>query len=266
MSRWIAVTAFLLLMVTQVFAYGKQGPHGLSCKAFAGEFMQLTTKSGRPFQVYRTGPGSAGVGILLLPGTQGLDAAMLEWADRLGAEGYRVMAVNLTGKTRSTKSHPSHIIPQKEADALELATIHSLDAPGRKIITLGWGHAGALQSLRASAVDTADVAGTVLCDGGASAPGSLLKRVKSLVLLIAFHATTPLPQLQAFQARMQRYGKRLTVHYYSVSPTTADPAGPDFNSAIAQTIWASARSFFRQVKMLCRRCAPYPGAIFDYHN
>jgi len=153
-----------------------------------------------------------------------------------------------------------------QVDTEARAAIHFLSAPGRKVVTLGWGPDGALQSLEASAADPAEVSGTVWYNGGASAPASLVKRLKSLVLLIAFSTTTPLPKLQAFEVRMRRYHKPLMVHYYKVDPKAADPAGPDFDSAIAQQIWSDAQVFFHRVTRLCRRCAPYQSYLFDYHN
>ncbi|MHB8254664.1 MAG: dienelactone hydrolase family protein [Acidiferrobacter sp.] len=264
MLRGIMAIVLVVLMSTQAFAHKKTQGH--TCRAFAGEFVQQITKSGRSFQVYRTGPPAASIGILLLPGASPLNESMLTWADRLGAQGYRVVAINLYGHASATKSQVVPTISQHQADAEDRAAIQFLSAPGRKIVTLGWGPVGALQSLQASAADPHDVSGTVLCNGGVSAPGSLLRRIKSLVLLVVFHSRTPLPKLQAFEARMRLYGKPLVVHYYDVSPKAADPAGPDFNSAIAQEIWGEARTFFRRVKGLCRRCAPYKNDLFDYHN
>lgn len=264
MLRWMIAIGLVVLTGTRAFAH--EGGHGLSCRAFAGEFVQLVTRSRKPFQVYRTGPSAAETGILLLPGSSGLNEATLAWADRLGAEGYRVVAVNLYGKARVPKSRAAPLNSQALADAEERSAIHFLSAPGRKIVTLGWGSMGARQSLEASVADSADVSGTVLVDGGASAPASLVQGLKSLVLLVAFNSTTPPPKLQAFEERMRLYGKPLTVHYYNVSPETVDPTGPDFGSAIAQEIWAQVDRFFGRAQYLCRRCAPYQNYLFDYHN
>ncbi len=264
MLRWMIAIALVALAGTRAFA--QESGRGLSCKALAGEFVQLAIKGHKRFQVYRTGPSAAEIGILLLPGRSGLNEPMLAWADRLGAEGYRVVAVDLYGKARVPKSRTAPLNSQRLADAEERSAIHFLSAPGRKIVTLGWGSMGAMQSLEASATDSADVSGTVLVDGGASAPASLVQRLKSLVLLVAFNSTTPLPKLQAFEERMRLYGKPLTVHYYNVSPKTVDPTGPDYSSTIAQEIWAQVDTFLGRAQFLCRRCAPYQNYLFDYHN
>jgi len=265
MLRWIMAIVLAVLVSAQAYAQqkGTEGP-ALTCRAFAGAFVQLATKGGRRFPVYYTGPPSAALGILLLPGASGLNESMLAWADRLGVQGYNVVVVDLYSKTY-LGPHAALLTPQ-EIKAEARSAIHFLSSPGRKIVTLGWGPKGALQSLEASAADPFDVSGTVLCNGGVSAPVSLLRQIKSLVLLIAFNTVTPLPKLQAFEARLRRYGKPLVVHYYNVDPKAADPAGPNFNSAIAQEIWGDARTFFRKVKTLCRRCAPYQSYLFDYRN
>lgn len=235
---------------------------GHTCRAFTGTFVALATKSGRRFHVYRTGPRSAAIGILLLPGRAGLDESLMGWADRMGAQGYRVVAVRLHHVPRSISLNSTR---QRRLIARERAAIALLSAPGRKIVTLGWGRAGALQSIEASAADPADVSGTVLGDGGLSAPVALLQRMQSMVLLVAFHSTTPLPKLEAFEAHMRLYGKPLVVHYYDIDPAAANPAGPHHSSAIAEEVWGAARVFFRQVKTLCRRCAPYQRDLFLYH-
>ncbi len=235
----------------------------LSCRAFSGKFVQLTTKSGRRFDVYRTGPPSARVGLLLLPGKAGLDQHTLAWADRVGAQGYRVLTMGLGSKHKDgsapTGTHGRSV-------ARERAALHYLSAPGRKIVTFGWGRAGALQSIQASAADPSDVSGTVLCDGGVSAKPALLRKLKSKVLLVAFQKTTAPAKLQAFEARMRFYGKPLIVHYYNIDPAAANPTGRHFDSAIAQEVWGQARIFFRQIVFLCRRCAPYPRLLFDYRR
>lgn len=261
MFRYIAGTMLALWLGGVAFADSRPIQ---SCRAFAGQFIQLATPHRHRFEVYRTGPSSAATGILLLPGRAGLDTPMLNWADRLGAQGYRVVVVNLHVHRRWYRGRAT--TPARRAIAEEVTAIHLLRAPGRKIVTLGWGHVGAWQSLEASAADPADVEGTVLCDGGLSAPRTLLAKTKALMLLIAFNPVTSPSQLQDFEARMRMVGRPLFVHYYNVSPQSADPVGYHFDSAIAQQIWAHARAFFARVDQLCRRCAPYPNYLFDYHN
>ncbi|WP_297393328.1 hypothetical protein [Acidiferrobacter sp.] len=253
---WRGIAAGLVLILTCASGWAHK-LHGLSCRAFSGEFVQLATKGGHRFEVYRTGPPSARIGLLLLPGRVGLGPRTLAWADRVGAQGYRVLTLALGPANR--RGHGRRA-------ARERAAIEYLSAPGRKIITFGWGHAGALQSLEASAADPHDVSGTVVCDGGVSAKVALLRRIESKVLLIAFQQTTPLPKLQTFEARMRFYGKPLIVHYYHIDPAAANPTGRHFDSAIAQEVWGQARLFFGQIRFLCRRCAPYPRLLFDYHN
>jgi len=237
---------------------------GQTCRVFAGKFVQLTTKSGLTFDVYRTGPRAATLGVLLLPGKSGLNAAMLAWADRIGAQGYRVAAMGLRHKPTLNPAQ-SHSGSQSRSVQRERAAIHYLVAPGRKIVTLGWGRTGALLSLEASVADPFDVSGTVLYNGGLSAPVTLLKQLKSLVLLVTFHKTTPLAKLQAFEGHMRFYGKPLIVHYYDMDPKAVDPTGPDHGSAVALEVWNQARLFFHRVRTLCRRCAPYPRYLFRYH-
>ncbi len=260
MLRGIAAGLVLALASTSVSAHKLPD---LSCRAFSGKFVQLVTQGGRRFEVYRAGPPEARIGLLLLPGKAGLDADTLAWADRVGAQGYRVLTLGLGHASRHAHAAARG---RGRSAAVERAAIEYLSAPGRKIVTFGWGHVGALQSLEASAADPHDVSGTVLCDGGLAAKPALLRGVDSKILVIAFQQTTPLPKLQAFEARARLTGRPLIVHYYNVSPKAANPAGRHFDSAIAQEIWGQARAFFRQIRFLCRRCAPYPSLLFGYRN
>ena len=259
---WRGIAAGLVLILTSVSGWAHKLPD-LSCRAFSGKFVQLVTKGGHHFEVYRAGPPSARIGLLLLPGKAGLDEHTLAWADRVGAQGYRVLTLGLG---RASRHADAAARGHGHMAAMERTAIEYLSAPGRKVVTFGWGHAGALQSLEASAADPHDVSGTVACDGGVSAKTALLKRIESKVLLIAFQQITPLPRLQAFEAHMRFYGKPLIVHYYNVDPAAANPTGRHFDSAIAQEIWGQARTFFRQIRFLCRRCAPYPRLLFGYRN
>ena len=257
-----AIAAGLLAGLVSAGAFAHKFPD-LSCRAFSGKFVQLATKGGRQFEVYRTGPPSARIGLLLLPGKAGLDQHTLAWADRVGAQGYRVLTMGL-GSKHKDGSAPIHA--HGRSVARERAALHYLSAPGRKLVTFGWGRAGALQSIQASAADPSDVSGTVLCNGGVSAKSALLRKLKSKVLLIAFQKTTPLENLQHFETRMRIYGKPLIVHYYNIDPEAANPTGRHFDSAIAQEVWGQARLFFRQIAFLCRRCAPYPRLLFGYRR
>lgn len=261
MQRFVIGLLMVVMAVSQAFA----GKSGLSCKAFAGEFVRLRTVSGRSFDVYQTGPRAAALGVLLMPGRRGLSRSILAWADRLGVQGYRVMAVGLSRSRASVRLRIGTMGAQSVADTEDRAALYFLRAPGRKIVALGWGSAAAHQALVASAVDPADVAGTVLFDGGTSASVRLLSQVKSLILLVAFNST-PLANVQSFEGRARIAGRPLSVHYYNASAQMAAPMGPNFNSGIAQDIWAQTQAFFEQVESLCRRCAPYPNYLFDYHD
>ncbi len=276
MLRWITALALAVVMIGPAYAHkapvhtgrtrGYRKRAAPSCHAFKGEFVQLATKSGRRFEAYQVGSRSAAIGILLLPGARGLTEPVLAWADRLGARGYRVLAVNLYGRNRANRSRRAHRLSKSRARAEELTAIHLLRAPGRKIVTYGWGHTGSLQSLEASAADPADVSGTVLYGGGVSAKVSVVRRIQSLVFLVAFRSQTSLAALQAFEGRLRVYGKPLTVHYYNVAPAAVSPLGPHDHSALARQIGAMMRTFFGQVQVLCRRCAPYESALFNYRN
>ncbi len=257
------ITAGFCLVLASAPALAHKGHRDLTCRAYAGTFVQIATKGGHPFEVYRTGPPSARIGVLLLPGKGGLSAATLAWADRIGAQGYRVVAVN---PSHDAKGGGARLSVHGRRARKERAAIRFLSAPGRKVVTFGWGHVGARESLEASAADPHDVSGTVLYDGGVSAKAAILRRLQSEVLLVAFNQTTPLAKLQAFEARMRLYGKPLITHYYNINPQAANPSGPNYDSAIAQAVWRQTRIFFQRVSTLCRRCAYYPSGLFNYHN
>ncbi len=257
---FIGIGAMLCIVWSEAWA---DAAKPLTCQAFTGRFIQLTTSAGRPFEIYTTGPGSSGTGILLLSGGRGLNAPVLRWADRLGAQNYRVEVVDFRpahhGNDKSRLSAHAVI-------AREVAAIDFLSAPGRKVVTLGWGPRGARQAFEASAVAADRVAGTILCGGGLSVPNALMAKTKSLVLLIAFSPSMPPAQIRNFAVRMRMLGRPLFVQTYATSLQSVDPEGPGYDSPTAQAIWQRTRAFLARVDGLCRRCAPYRNYLFDYRN
>ncbi|MDA8389317.1 MAG: hypothetical protein M0Z76_01015 [Gammaproteobacteria bacterium] len=257
---FIGIGAMLCIVWGEAWA---GAPKPLTCQAFTGHFIQLTASGGRPFEVYKTGPSSSATGILLLPGRRGLDAPILRWADRLGAQNYRVEVVNFR---RTRQGHGGAKLSQQAMIAREVAAIDFLSAPGRKVVTLGWGPRGARRAFEATAAAPDRVAGTILCGGGLSVPNTLIAQTKSLVLLIAFRPSMPPAQIQNFAARMRMLGRPLFVQTYAASPQSVDPEGPGYDSPAAQAIWQRAAAFLARVDGLCRRCAPYRNYLFDYRN
>lgn len=60
-----------------------------------GQTLQLRTAYGTRFIAYLNGPEDAGTAVLLIHDRWGINRHVTAWADRLAAEGYRVLAVDL---------------------------------------------------------------------------------------------------------------------------------------------------------------------------
>lgn len=61
----------------------------------AGRMVAVPTAWGTSFEGYLAGPADAGLGLLLVHDRWGLNPQVRQWADRMAALGYRVLAVDL---------------------------------------------------------------------------------------------------------------------------------------------------------------------------
>ncbi|MHB1952046.1 MAG: dienelactone hydrolase family protein [Acidiferrobacteraceae bacterium] len=207
------------------------------------------------FTIYRTGPASASIGILLAPRLRGLTPGLQRWADRLGHDGYRVAVIDLyDGKVfRSRRRARGRLPPALHAEAR--AALRLLEAPGRKLITMGWGAFGGQQAIASALADPGLVNATIIYRDHSHLVSNprQLTRLKGAVLAIFFRQK-PRPTVERFEGAMRLARRPLYVHFYPGHVRMQD-FGSDPGNTAAQLAWTETVAFIHDVQRYCRRCA-----------
>ncbi|HET9123199.1 MAG TPA: dienelactone hydrolase family protein, partial [Acidiferrobacteraceae bacterium] len=172
-----------------------------------------TTRSGMEVDVYRAGPASAAVGILLSPSRRGVTPGIKQWATLLGQAGYRVLVIDLYGgRTYRSQAHARAAFAAIKSDVLqaqERVGLRLLRAPGRKLVAMGWGRFGGTRALEAALSNNGVVGGVVLYDDLHHLPSTAarLQQLKAPVLGVYFADERRSARLQAFSEAMRRAHK-----------------------------------------------------------
>lgn len=217
-------------------------------KKLAGQDIALKTADGKPFKAYAVGPKDAKRGILLVHEWWGLNDHIRGWADRFAALGYRAIAVDLfDGKVATTPEQARKLIQsvdQAAADAKHAAVLKQLQAPGRKVATIGWCFGGG-QSLQASLAAPELVDATVIYYGPLVTDSARLSFLEGPVLgIFAKQDTSITPEkVKAFEQAMKQADKPVEIHMYDANHAFANPSGKAFNSEAAKDAWEVTKAF-----------------------
>ena len=140
-------------------------------------------------RIYAAGPEDASAGILIVHDFFGITPTTKESVNRLGALGYRTIAVDLYfGKSASSNDSAQVLMQSKDrkkTDMILTDAIKYLKRPGRKLATIGFS-AGGIDAVNASLIDPESFSGTVLIYAGDydKIDKSRLENLKSPILAI----------------------------------------------------------------------------------
>lgn len=239
MRRFCIVIALTLASVT-----------GAACADDeTGETVTLKTQNQEAFSVYRVGPRGARYGILLIHESWGLSENVRDWADWLGRNGYRVVAVDLydgrIAQGREQAQTYKAAVKQASANAKYRAAAGLLRAPGRKLVAMGW-EFGGTQALHAAIALPNTIAAAVVYDGALISDSAVLSQLRVPVLgVFAKDGSTAAPdKVRAFEADMKRLKRPVAVHYYEREPIEAE--GHFYNGTVAQRVWDPTTAFFKK--------------------
>lgn len=250
--------AFVLLPLTAFAQDGlRDKDHVLNPelpKNLQGKEITLKTADGKPFRVYAVGPKDAKRGIMLVHEWWGLNDHIKAWADRFAEQGYRAMAVDLFNNKVATKPDEARKlmmgVNQEEANAKHVATLKALQAPGRKVATIGWCFGGG-QSLRASLAAPDLVDATVMYYGPVVTDAGQLSFLESPVLGTFAKQDTAIPpeKVKEFEQAMKEADKKVEIHMFDADHAFANPSGKNYNSEAAKKAWAITREWLdKQLK------------------
>lgn len=172
-----------------------------------GESVVIYTPLGTDFNGYITGPAHARRAILLVNAYWGFNTELEQEADRYGAQGYRVLAIDVFDGRASKDPHWANLIvsqiDQEWVDVDLKAAVDYLYKAGRKVITYGWGYGGA-QALRAAELVPEKVVGTIMYYGlpvTEARTATSRQPVDPNVLLTHPHFATEVPILERMRGR-----------------------------------------------------------------
>lgn len=216
-----------------------------------GETLHLTTTKGESFAAYRTGPLGARYGILLLHESMGFTDDVRAFADWLGRNGHRVLALDLyEGRTASSRAQANALmagLDQKSVDAKYRAAVKVLKAPGRKLITMGW-EFGGTQALQANSALAGQVAATVVYDAALSSDDTAMRDIATPVLGVFARGQSrdAVDRFRSFEAAMKRKRKPVQIAFYERADNGNDDFGPVYNGDAVRAVWGATAGFLKK--------------------
>jgi carboxymethylenebutenolidase len=186
----------------------------------------------------------------------GLNDSIKAMTDRLAAEGYIVLAVDLYGGDIATtpgeaRAKMISIIenPDRATENIRQAyefvnTIAGAPTTG----SLGWGFGGGW-SLRTAMLFPDDLDAAVIYFGQVSADEDMLRPLNVPILGLFGEADTSIPvsSVRAFEASLGRLRKDFEIHVYpGVEHAFANPTGVAYNRKAAEDAWANTLAFLNR--------------------
>jgi carboxymethylenebutenolidase len=185
----------------------------------------------------------------------GLNDNIRAMANRLAAEGYMVLAVDLYGGETATNAGAARVKmlqvvenPGAARDNLRQAVgfLKIAGAPG--IASLGWCFGGGW-SLNSAMLFPADLDATVIYYGQVTADEGKLAAIDAplLGLFGAVDRGITVESVNSFQAALQRLRKEYEIHIYpDVGHAFANPTGNNYNREVAEDAWRRTLEFLAE--------------------
>ncbi|MBM3975560.1 MAG: dienelactone hydrolase family protein [Planctomycetes bacterium] len=193
-------------------------------------------------------------GVLVVHEWWGLNAHIKHWTDRLAAEGYAAVAVDMyrgkiaedpdtAGKLykecTDDRAHMVKVLTEAEA---WLRTDERVRAP--KTGSIGWCLGGRASQLLAISAPELDAC-VIYYGGGMTTDKAELAKIKASVLGIfgAQDKSIPLDQVAALRKGLTDRGIRNTVQIYSAEHGFANPSGARYDAKSASKAWDEVSKF-----------------------
>lgn len=184
----------------------------------------------------------------------GLNDHIRHWADRLAAEGYAALAVDLYGGVVAKDSETAQAAMKAVDPAVAITTLRAAFAwlasdervKATTRASLGWCFGGKWSLELACAEPALDAC--VVYYGRLVEDEAQLGRVKAPVLGVFGTRDRSIPDavVSAFEARMTKLGKDCRVLRYDAEHAFANPSGARYDQTNAAAAWAEVRGFLRR--------------------
>lgn len=209
--------------------------------------------------------GPAIGGVVVIHEWWGLNDHVKHWADRLAADGYAALAVDLYGGVVATTRDEALETMQSVDEAEALAILREAHAfleddarvEAEKTASIGWCFGGGWSLRLAMAEPELDAA--VIYYGRLVTDPEPLGAIEARVLGIFGDRDTGIPpeSVEAFRDAMDEAGVDLEVHSYDAEHAFANPSGARYDAENAADAWGHTRRF------LCETLWPdQPGGTF----
>jgi len=246
------LSVFVLSLVVLTLSVGAVGEDKDSA-AQSGSFITLRQSDGREFRAFVAGPANSKAAVLIVHDYFGISDATKQSVQRLGALGYRSVAVDLYGG-KSATSHEDAVelmqsLDRNASSKILQAGLNYLKQPGRKLATIGFSMGGQ-ESLNANLNDPEAVSATVIIYGFGfdKIDTKQLEKLKSPVLVIAGSEDTGATQAAINFLSTMKEAKRLCEMfvYPGADHGYAQPLfneGKNYNPEAVRTTWVLIEDF-----------------------
>lgn len=193
-------------------------------------------------------------GVVVIHEWWGLNAHVKHWADRLAADGYAALAVDMYGgevaKTRDDAMRLMQSVDEKAgtaviADALQFLKTHQ-GIKADRLAAIGWCFGGGW-SLRA-ALRFGDLDAAVVYYGRLKTDPAQLKAIKASVLGVFGNQDRGIPPatVDSFEKGLKAAGVAHTIHRYDANHAFANPSSARYDARSASDAWSKVRAFLAQ--------------------
>ncbi|NRA97447.1 MAG: dienelactone hydrolase family protein [Planctomycetes bacterium] len=193
-------------------------------------------------------------GVVVIHEWWGLNAHVKHWADRLAADGYAALAVDMYGgevaKTRDDAMRLMQSVDEKAgtaviADALQFLKTHQ-GIEAKRLAAIGWCFGGGW-SLRA-ALRFGDLDAAVVYYGRLKTDPAQLKAIKASVLGVFGNQDRGIPPatVDSFEKGLKAAGVAHAIHRYDANHAFANPSSARYDARSASDAWSKVRAFLAQ--------------------
>lgn len=209
--------------------------------------MMLKTADGTEFDVSEYGPEEAKLAVLIIHDWWGVLEYNKEWAERLAAEGYRAMVVDLYDGERARSAEQAgemmRTLDQEIADSKLLAAIDHLKQGGRRLASLGWSFGGR-QALQAALLEPEAVVAAVMFYCRMLNDVEQLQQLSGPVLAIYSETEKSWPdKMDRFSDAMAEAGRNVESHSFNAGHGFVNPGSERFNAEVAEQSWQLVKDF-----------------------
>lgn len=209
--------------------------------------MMLKTSDGGEFEVAEFGQEAAPAAVLIIHDWWGVLDYNREWAERLAAEGYRALVIDLYDGERARSAEEAgemmRTLDQEIADSKLIAAINHLKQGGRKVASLGWSFGGR-QALQAALLDPDTVVAAVMYYCRMLNDVEQLQQLSGPVLAIYSETEKSWPEkMDRFSAAMSAAGRSVESHSFNAGHGFVNPGSERYNGEVAEQSWQLVREF-----------------------